>query len=186
MCRCAHYAFPLLLWITLSAQAGESKWIELSTSLDPWKGRTEGWVFADSVTLDAKNPRKLSAQAGKAILVNGPGRAPDPHPEAAVLAACAGPADGVAGDELQPARRRVVPARDVVLGPAVHRARRAQRALQPGAARVRGVDAQRTGRMVTSEEIETAIVHVGEDLGIASRPRATPLRVIGNHSPLVC
>ena len=77
MFRCARYAIPLLLCVTLSLDAGEQKWIELSTSLDPWKGRTEGWIFADSVALDAKNPRKLSAQAGKAILVNGPGRAPD-------------------------------------------------------------------------------------------------------------
>ena len=53
MFRCVRYAVPLLLCITLSAQAGESKWIELSTTLDAWKGRTEGWIFADSVTLDA-------------------------------------------------------------------------------------------------------------------------------------
>jgi len=74
MCRCARYAVLLLLCLTLFADAGEQKWTELSTSLDPWKGRTEGWIFADSVTLDAKEP----AQAERASRQGDPRQRPRP------------------------------------------------------------------------------------------------------------
>lgn len=62
------------------AAADEKPWIDL-TGGDPaqvWRGKTDGWERAESVSLDPKNPRRLSFKPGGAIWVNGEkGRARD-------------------------------------------------------------------------------------------------------------
>jgi hypothetical protein len=53
-------------------------WIDLLSQPDSWTSSTKGWMQADSVTLDVKDPRRLAAVPGKGILVNSPrGSAPD-------------------------------------------------------------------------------------------------------------
>jgi hypothetical protein len=75
-CACCLVLFAVLIGVA-SGGADEEKWTDL-TSLDVWKEPTAGWMLADRVEVDPKNPRKLTAAPGKGILVNGPkGRAPD-------------------------------------------------------------------------------------------------------------
>jgi hypothetical protein len=69
-----------LLCVISPARAGDDGWTDLAIgkSFDVWKGKTDGWVFADSVAMDEKNPRQLTNKPGSGILVNGArGRAPD-------------------------------------------------------------------------------------------------------------
>src|SRR5579862_799319 len=73
---------PCLLVLSsgLSALRADEKWTELLANdrLDAFKGKTDGWVFAESVKLDDKNPKKLAFTGGKGIVVNGQnGRATD-------------------------------------------------------------------------------------------------------------
>jgi len=54
--------------------AEEKGWIGLTPQekpLDAWDAPSSDWVEADSVSLDADNPRRLSFKTGKGILVNG-------------------------------------------------------------------------------------------------------------------
>jgi hypothetical protein len=53
--------------------AAEPEWTVLvgETAGDVWKTPLKGWIYADEVSLDEKNPRLLSCKPGKAILVNG-------------------------------------------------------------------------------------------------------------------
>jgi len=54
-------------------KAGEPKWKELlGDNLDAWKQPVGNWIRADSVALDKTNAKKLVAQPGKGIWVNGP------------------------------------------------------------------------------------------------------------------
>jgi hypothetical protein len=70
-------AAPLLLALAAAAPAAEAEWTDL-TNLDVWKGKTDGWVIAGGAKMDAKNERRLVAEPGTGVLVNGPkGRAPD-------------------------------------------------------------------------------------------------------------
>jgi hypothetical protein len=67
----------VLLFIScaLGAAADDKDWIDLSSTekaLDFWEKPTGDWALADSVELDAKNPKLLSFKPGKGILVNGP------------------------------------------------------------------------------------------------------------------
>jgi hypothetical protein len=75
-----HLLLPLLLLLTAlpsPTAAGEKDWIEL-TNLEAWRKPDKEWLLADSVGVHPDNPRLLSAEAGKAILVNGrKGRAHD-------------------------------------------------------------------------------------------------------------
>jgi hypothetical protein len=58
-------------------RADQDGWLDLSR-LDAWKTPHGEWFLADSVQMDPKNPRKLVAEPGKSILVNGPkGRSRD-------------------------------------------------------------------------------------------------------------
>ncbi len=68
----------LLLALAVPTWAEERDWIVLSgaNGLEAWRGPTNGWSLAESVALDAQNPRLLTAKPGTGILVNGPkGRA---------------------------------------------------------------------------------------------------------------
>jgi hypothetical protein len=70
-------AAPLLLALAAAAPAAEAEWIDL-TNLDVWKGKTDGWVVAGGAKMGPKNERRLVAEPGKGVLVNGSkGRAPD-------------------------------------------------------------------------------------------------------------
>jgi hypothetical protein len=60
-----------LLPAVLTAAADERGWIDLAT-LDAWKAPAGDWLTVGSVALDADNPRKLTWQPGKGVLVNGP------------------------------------------------------------------------------------------------------------------
>jgi hypothetical protein len=63
-----------------AVSAADDGWTDLAVgkSFDAWKGKTDGWLLADSVALDEKNPKLLTAKAGEGVLVNGArGRAPD-------------------------------------------------------------------------------------------------------------
>ncbi len=68
---------PLLALLTLLAlspvptRADPDGWLDLSR-LDAWKAPHGEWFLADSVKLDPKNPKRLSATPGKSILVNSP------------------------------------------------------------------------------------------------------------------
>jgi len=58
----------------MSEGADDAGWIELSSgdkALDAWESPAE-WALADSVEMDAKNPRMLSYKPGVGIMVNGP------------------------------------------------------------------------------------------------------------------
>ncbi len=70
-----------LLWVDPGRGAAEENgWTVLlgDKGLDAWKGPTTDWLEADSVALDAKNPRLLAAKPGHGIFVNGAtGRARD-------------------------------------------------------------------------------------------------------------
>src|SRR5581483_1133903 len=78
------YLFPpasgwlgtLLLVLVLypCATADEGGWFDLlaDDSLSAWKDPAKEWFFAGSVGLDPDNPKRLAAQPGHGILVNGP------------------------------------------------------------------------------------------------------------------
>jgi hypothetical protein len=72
------FAVSLLPILSLTARTDEEKgWIEL-TDLESWRKPVGEWLSAESVGVDPKNPRRLSATPGKGILVNGrKGREPD-------------------------------------------------------------------------------------------------------------
>lgn len=58
----------------MSPLLAEEGWIELLPPTDPlsaWRGKVTGWVQADSVSLNEKNPRRLTSKEGKGIAVNG-------------------------------------------------------------------------------------------------------------------
>lgn len=67
--------------ISSIAFAGEKSWLDLTggNPAEIWRNKNiDGWERAESVSLDAKNPRKLAFQASGSIWVNGEkGRAPD-------------------------------------------------------------------------------------------------------------
>jgi len=73
--RHALLASCLLLFLTALASpaADEPAWTVLvgENAGDVWKSKLQGWIKADSVTLDEKNNKRLVATPGKAILVNG-------------------------------------------------------------------------------------------------------------------
>lgn len=72
-------AVPLLFVLPLCA-AAETPWTELVTGekLDGFTSKTDGWVFAKSVGVDAANAKKLTFERGSGIIVNGEkGRAVD-------------------------------------------------------------------------------------------------------------
>src|SRR5207248_2303442 len=52
-----------------ASDSAKATWVEL-TRLDCWRGKTEGWLLAEAVALDTKDPRKLTARPGKGVLVN--------------------------------------------------------------------------------------------------------------------
>jgi hypothetical protein len=56
------------------ASAGEEPWIELigDHGLVAWKAPTGNWMVAGNARPDPKNPKRLVAEPGKAVLVNGP------------------------------------------------------------------------------------------------------------------
>src|SRR5262245_46041431 len=71
--------FLVLTAFPLSA-ADDAPWTELvgEKAGDVWKGRLQGWLRADSVAIDEKNPKRLVTKPGKKIMVNGKsGREPD-------------------------------------------------------------------------------------------------------------
>ncbi len=77
-------AVVLLFLLSFSAPGAERPWIDLLKDQNfeafrPNKAKEGDYVWAESVELDAKNPKLLSFKAGKSpILVNGAkGRAPD-------------------------------------------------------------------------------------------------------------
>jgi hypothetical protein len=57
-----------------AASAGEEPWIELigDHGLVAWKAPTGNWSIAGNARPDPKNPKKLLAEPGKGVLVNGP------------------------------------------------------------------------------------------------------------------
>jgi hypothetical protein len=64
-------AFLPLLTLSLStAHSEEKKWVDL-TNLDAWRKPDKVWMLGDDVGVNPDNPRRLTAQSGKAILVNG-------------------------------------------------------------------------------------------------------------------
>jgi hypothetical protein len=66
------FSFIVLLAASSAATSADDKgWIDL-TDLDSWRKPFGNWLLADSVGVDADNPRLLSAKPGKTILVNGP------------------------------------------------------------------------------------------------------------------
>lgn len=68
---------PLLVVSSLAAPAADREEIDLTT-LEAWRKIDDLWLLAGSVGVDLDNPRRLSAKAGKGILVNGKkGRARD-------------------------------------------------------------------------------------------------------------
>jgi hypothetical protein len=71
----------VLLVPCAAVRADEKGWITLigDGSGDVWKAPgIKGWLSGGGAELDSKNPRRLVAQPGKGVLVNGPkGRLPD-------------------------------------------------------------------------------------------------------------
>jgi hypothetical protein len=70
----------LVLLIALPAAAADDSWTDLlaGDKLDAFTGKTDGWKWAKSVTLNPANPKKLGFEPGSGILVNSPkGTAPD-------------------------------------------------------------------------------------------------------------
>jgi hypothetical protein len=70
----------LVVLIALPAAAADDSWTDLlaGDKLGAFTGKTDGWNWAKSVTLDPANPKKLGFEAGSGILVNSPkGTAPD-------------------------------------------------------------------------------------------------------------
>jgi len=66
-----------LAWIVIligpaSVRGGEGDWVDLST-LEAWKGPTEGWSGVGEVRVDPANPRKLAGGPGSAAITNGLG-----------------------------------------------------------------------------------------------------------------
>ena len=69
--------FVLVALVPLPTRADQDGWLDLSR-FDAWKTPQGEWFLADSVKLDPSNPKRLAAEPGKSIMVNGPkGRARD-------------------------------------------------------------------------------------------------------------
>jgi hypothetical protein len=64
-------AFAVLIFAPV-ATADDSAWIELSNpkAISVWKGKFDGWAFAESVGLNEKNPKTLAFKGDGLILVN--------------------------------------------------------------------------------------------------------------------
>jgi hypothetical protein len=70
----------LALLSAIPVAAADDSWKDLfaGTKLDAFTGKTDGWKWARSVTLDPANARKLAFEPGSDTLVNGTkGTAPD-------------------------------------------------------------------------------------------------------------
>jgi hypothetical protein len=63
----------LFVGTACQVQAGETGWIELAgdKGIAAWQTPIGAWFLAGGVGLDTKNPRRLAAQPGSGILVNG-------------------------------------------------------------------------------------------------------------------
>jgi len=71
MCRASLCGLLFLFTAnTITNSAEDKKWLEL-TDLESWQKPDKRWLLADDVKVRADNPRRLSATAGKSILVNG-------------------------------------------------------------------------------------------------------------------
>lgn len=57
-------------WVR-AADAKNDGWIVLSDDLKAWKDPTGDWFLANSVRIDPKNDRRLAAEPGKGLMVNG-------------------------------------------------------------------------------------------------------------------
>lgn len=55
----------------LAADAEKDGWIVLSDDFKAWKEPTGDWFFASSVRIDPKNNRRLAAEPGHGLMVNG-------------------------------------------------------------------------------------------------------------------
>src|SRR5262245_29828016 len=74
MPRLAAFAVLLLALPDRAVADEEPAWTDLigaKTKLDIFKGKTDGWIMAESVSVDAKNNKRLTAKPGKGVLVNG-------------------------------------------------------------------------------------------------------------------
>ncbi len=82
MLTLTHFRFLLLalptVFVASSSVAADVKdWIEM-TNMESWRNPDKLWMLAGSAGVDADNPKRLTATAGKDILVNGKkGRARD-------------------------------------------------------------------------------------------------------------
>ena len=77
------FAVALLAVAAPWGRADDAGWIDLLTP-GAWKKFDDRWVVTDAVTLDPKNPKKLTATPADkgAIWVNGPGRVADLYTKA--------------------------------------------------------------------------------------------------------
>jgi len=69
-----------LLTMAVMVRAEDKPWLDLTAGKDfaVWKGKVSDWAWAESVQMDEKNPKKLTAKPGNDILWNGEkGRAKD-------------------------------------------------------------------------------------------------------------
>jgi len=63
----------LMLGAAVCLRADDERWIELSTdSLESWAPPTCEWLVAGGVAMDPQDPKRLTTQPGKGMLVNGP------------------------------------------------------------------------------------------------------------------
>lgn len=70
-------SFFLVSLYPSATRADQDGWLDLNR-LDAWKAPQRGWSLAASVKMDPENPKRLTAEPGQGILVNGPrGRARD-------------------------------------------------------------------------------------------------------------
>jgi hypothetical protein len=67
------FAILLILVGRLPVFAADDAWTELfaGDKLDAFTGKTDGWKWAKSVTLNPTNPKKLAFEPGSGIVVNG-------------------------------------------------------------------------------------------------------------------
>ena len=66
-------ALAFMLLMTATVIADDKLWTNLlaGDKLDSFTGKSERWTFAKSVSLDGRNPKKLTFELGPGILVNG-------------------------------------------------------------------------------------------------------------------
>ena len=66
-------AFVLTVLTAFPVVAADTPWGELfaGDKLDAFTGKTDGWTWAKTVTLDSSSPKKLTFEAGSGILING-------------------------------------------------------------------------------------------------------------------